>query len=244
MARTLALPRASVIVFLIAIALGLTACGGGPFERPPTIDRISPTVGTIGTEVVIYGSGFTPEANDIAFTHEQIDFQGSDTGYVNGVASSDGRTLRIALPEALGACPYSQMDQKEACPEVAIHIPTGRLTVSVVNRNGRSNGVVFERLASDREAAEATIYSSPAFELLNEILSEIQRRTGGPVSVRIDECADTFCVDVWIERDVSNLRRQIPSHIEGYEVRIETGRRSRSARGPFPRPARARSGRD
>jgi hypothetical protein len=188
---------------------------------PPVIESISPTSGTFGTEVVIRGSGFTRENNDVAFTHERINFQGSHTAYVSGLASPEGRTLRFTLPEILGACAFSQMGPGAACPMVGIELPAGPSTVTVLNRNGISNTVIFERRKSERERAEEIIYNSPAYQKLKEILEEVARSTGGEVGVEIRDCNGRICIIVWIEEDVPELSRQIPSQIEGFEVKVE-----------------------
>ena len=190
---------------------------------PPVIESISPSSGTIGAEILIRGSGFTPQKNDIAFTHEEINFQGSNIAYLNEVSSPDGKTLRFTLPEVLGACAFSQMKPGEACPLVGIELPAGRITVTVVNRNGISYGVVFERSKSEREIAEEIIYNSPAYQKLSEILDEITRRTGATTAVEVGQCDGKICIKVRIERDVPGLSREIPAQIEGFEVKVEKG---------------------
>ena len=97
----------------------------------------------MGTKIIIRGSGFAPTGNDIAFTHPKIDFQGRNIAYLNHVSSSDGKTLSFNLPDALGACAYSRLNQNETCPEIGILLPKGVAQISVVNKNGTSNSLTF-----------------------------------------------------------------------------------------------------
>lgn len=115
--------------------------------RDVVIDSISPSGGPLGSEAVLHGSGFTPEENDIGFTHPEIDFQGQDTGYLNGVSSPDDETLRFNLPDndgvLLSACAFSQLGPDGACPAIGIFLPLGETEVFVVNERGESNRVTF-----------------------------------------------------------------------------------------------------
>jgi hypothetical protein len=74
------------------------------------IESTSLSSGLLGTEVIIRGKNFTPSNNDITFTSPKINFQGRSTGYLNGIASPDGKTLRFNLPDnnnvLLSACPF------------------------------------------------------------------------------------------------------------------------------------------
>lgn len=119
----------------------------GPIEAlgQVTIVSMAPLSGSLGEGVTIYGSGFTPNNNDIAFTSDKIKFRGRNTAYLNGIVSPDGKTLRFNLPDnnnvLLGACAFSQMKANEACPDIGIELPTGSVQISVVNKNGTSNSV-------------------------------------------------------------------------------------------------------
>ncbi len=69
---------------------------------PPAIKLIQPDAGTIGTKVVITGTGFTARDNNIAFrlVPEDVPFGGfSRVGYINNLASRDGMTIEFVIPE-------------------------------------------------------------------------------------------------------------------------------------------------
>lgn len=125
-----------------------------PTEPSPTaapegvvLESISPISGTLGAEVVLRGSGFTSENNDVAFTHPEISFQGRNVGYLTGLSSPDGNTLRFNLPDnegvLLGACAFSRLGPNEACRSIGILLPSGDIEVSVVNHAGESGSVTF-----------------------------------------------------------------------------------------------------
>lgn len=146
-------------VVLAALSAGLSAwlssaCGSDGAQPSSTlspqavgIESISPPSGPLGTEVVIRGSGFTSVENDVGFSNPKIDFQGQHTGYLNGLSSPDGRTLRFRLPDnddvLLSACAFSQLKSNEECPDIGLLLPTGESEVFVINQNGKSNTVTF-----------------------------------------------------------------------------------------------------
>ena len=130
------------------------ACGSDGAQPNPTlppqgvvVESITPLSGPLGTKVVIHGSGFTSESNDVGFSNPEIGFQGQHTAYLNGISSPDGRTLRFTLPDndnvLLAACAFSQLKANEACDDIGILLPTGDSEVFVINQIGRSNSVTF-----------------------------------------------------------------------------------------------------
>ncbi len=94
-------------------------------SQVPIIEDISPSSGSIGEKIIIRGSGFTMNDNDLAFTSPQLDFQGRNTAYINRIFSQNGKTLLFDLPDLLGACAYSRMQENEACPAIGIGLPQG-----------------------------------------------------------------------------------------------------------------------
>lgn len=107
------------------------------------IESIAPSSGSLGTEVAIQGSGFTLDNNDIGFAHKDINFQGSNTAFINDVTSPDGKTLRFTLPYLLGACAISKVPPNAACPDIGLVLSKGDTQIFVVNKNGTSNRVAF-----------------------------------------------------------------------------------------------------
>jgi len=98
----------------------------------PTISGISPTLGHIGDTITVTGTGFTPTGNAIQL----------GSGYVLGVPSTEGKTLRLVLPAYLGACPPSA----GACAALALQVSPGTYQLSVVNEHGTSNSVPFTNI--------------------------------------------------------------------------------------------------
>ena len=145
---------AVVGVWVVAGVWLSTGCGSDDLGPSPTtlpegvvLESISPSSGVLAIEVVLQGSGFTSENNDVGFTHQSINFQGRNTAYLNGLTSQDGRTLQFSLPDnddvLLAACAYSQLGPNEACPDIGLLLPFGEVQVSVINDNGESNRIAF-----------------------------------------------------------------------------------------------------
>lgn len=114
----------------------------------PTIMAIQPDTGTIGTKVVITGTGFTARDNNVAFRLEPEDSPGTfKVGYINNLVSRDGKIIEFIIPEVLGACafPLPETNPVTACPAIGILFKPGTQTypVYVVNQNGTSNRVNF-----------------------------------------------------------------------------------------------------
>ncbi|MBU4373779.1 MAG: hypothetical protein KJ714_04925 [Euryarchaeota archaeon] len=115
---------------------------------PPAIKLIQPDAGTIGTKVVITGTGFTARDNNVAFRLMPEDSPETfKVGYINNIISRDGRTIEFVIPEVLGACafPLPETTPVTVCPDIGILFKPGTQTypVFVVNPNGTSNSVNF-----------------------------------------------------------------------------------------------------
>lgn len=113
----------------------------------PFIESITPSQGSIGTNLKIEGKGFTSN-NDVAFRLAQVS-EGREIGYASNIASSDTTTLTFVLPEALGVCAYSQMTDDTACSAIALLLPQGETDIWVINKNGESNKMKLRILPSD-----------------------------------------------------------------------------------------------
>ena len=145
----------SVALYASTAAVGVSlsvACASNNAEPNPTlpadpvaIESISPSSGTLGTAIIIRGTGFTSVGNDVAFNRVDTDSQERFTHYLNGLSSPDGKTLRFRLPDnwdvLLSACAYSQLRPNEACPDIGYLLTTGDFQISVVNESGESNSV-------------------------------------------------------------------------------------------------------
>ncbi len=225
---------------MLAIAAGVlagSACGGDgtvPVESPAglRIENIEPSSGTIGTEVVIHGAGFDPEKNDIGFSVSGIAYPRTTIAYQTDIQSPDGKTLRFDLPEMLGACAFSQFASDEVCADVGIRMPIGDVSVSVFNRSGTSNSVIFRREASPVEVAQAAVEQSQAYQeliaFLDQKVNDSCHPACGPNSASVsigfvqDDNGKVY-VDLSVHGvSASDLKARIPDRIAGYEVRLKS----------------------
>ncbi len=228
--------RAALGIVLLCAAVGLLAiyaCGGGggatDDEGAVHVDRIEPSSGTIGTELVIQGSGFDPDANDIGFILPGSASRTFNIAYQDRISSPDGKTLRFTLEETLGACAFSQMGQDAVCPAVGLMVPIGDVSVAVYNRNGTSNSVAFHREASAIETAQSAVDQSPEY---GQLIAFLDGKVGATCQPACGPNSASYGIgfrqsdsgEVYIELDVygvsdSELQGEIPSQIAGYEVR-------------------------
>ncbi len=114
----------------------------------PAITAIQPDAGTIGTKVVITGTGFTAKDNNVAFRLYPEDSNNSfKVGYINYLKSYDGKTIEFVIPELLGACafPLPETIPVTGCPMIGLLFKPGTQTypLFIVNQNGTSNSVNF-----------------------------------------------------------------------------------------------------
>ena len=123
--------RLFVAVLLSLLLLGTTLTAGAQSILPmPRISSLTPTKGPIGTVVVIKGSGFTPDSNQVNF----------GSGIIRNLRSYDGQTLRFAVPSYLEPpCRFAS----PPCMIPAVQTRPGEYKVSVTNRYGTSNSLVF-----------------------------------------------------------------------------------------------------
>lgn len=74
-------------------------------DTKPTIISIQPDFGTIGTKVVITGTGFTAKDNNVALRLKPENSSNPfKIGYINNIVSHDGRIIEFVMPELLGVC--------------------------------------------------------------------------------------------------------------------------------------------
>jgi hypothetical protein len=127
--------QAQLYIPLGIASLSLAMCahdGQAPGTQPsrsPSVATISPASGSVGAAVVVTGAGFSPTGNTVRF----------GPGYINGLNSSDGSTLRFTIPEGQNLCPPGGGPCAAAYPRVT----PGPYSVSVMNANGESNAMTF-----------------------------------------------------------------------------------------------------
>ena len=116
--------------------------GGSTGYLTPVIYSITPTYGSIGTQVSIYGTGFGYNGCTIYYCNNgngvmtnNFNFGGS---VIQNVYSSNGTSLTFTVPSNLNTCYTGQY-----CTQVYTPVVPGTYPVSVVNANGVSNTVYF-----------------------------------------------------------------------------------------------------
>ncbi|MEK6946090.1 MAG: IPT/TIG domain-containing protein [Nanoarchaeota archaeon] len=87
-----------------------------PVDESIYLDYIAPSSGPVGTEVTIYGSGFSVRNNAVKF----------GSGYMERFDSEDGKTIKFTVPD--GLTPKGTESFMKTSP--------GRFSVSVVNAEG------------------------------------------------------------------------------------------------------------
>lgn len=99
----------------------------------PTITRLTPSSGRIGTDVTITGTGFLPTANTIKFGGHDFPYN----------SSNNGTTLTFTIPSYI-LPPICDLTRNMPCPQSQ---PTpvfpGPADITVTNANGTSNEVEF-----------------------------------------------------------------------------------------------------
>lgn len=100
----------------------------------PSLATLAPASGPVGTTVAVTGGGFTRSANSVKFGR----------GYINGLESSDGLTLRFTVPEGLNLCPPAMNQTAPApCPGAYPRVTPGPYAISIMNLNGTSTTLAF-----------------------------------------------------------------------------------------------------
>jgi hypothetical protein len=119
---------------LICAACILGGCDQGS-TAPTSLDlsTISPSAGPVGTTVQVTGSGFSRTGNVVKF----------GVGYLSGLDSPDGRTLRFVVPEHHEVCPPPDLDVKLPCAEMHPRVMPGDHPVSLVSRSQTSRELTF-----------------------------------------------------------------------------------------------------
>jgi hypothetical protein len=95
----------------------------------PVVSRISPGIGTPGTQAVLTGTGFTPNGNNINFAGVR--------NAITNLSSFDGLTLAFTIPS-------TPCSPGTICAQIIIL--GGDYKISVTNANGTSNEISFQVL--------------------------------------------------------------------------------------------------
>jgi hypothetical protein len=96
----------------------------------PTVLQVQPSAPAVGDTVTLSGSGFTVTENTIRI----------GTGYLAHVSTSDGSTLRFALPASLSPCP----PEAQVCVQIVLQLTPGAYQLSVINANGTSAPITLQ----------------------------------------------------------------------------------------------------
>lgn len=101
-----------------------------PAAAAPTMTKITPASGPVGTQVTITGSGFAARGNTVKF----------GTGYVKNLDSADGTTLRFTIPEGLDLCEPNSL---RPCPGAYPAVGPGDYAVTVMVDKETGNPITF-----------------------------------------------------------------------------------------------------
>lgn len=123
----------------VAVSGGSSGCNAYPYWYPcpttqaPTISSISPVQGPIGTQVTIYGSGFTQD--------NRVHFGGG--GAIHVPSYSNGTMLYYTIPSSVGPCNWVGDTSPVHCLVADAQVTLGQYQISVDNENGQSGSATF-----------------------------------------------------------------------------------------------------
>ena len=182
-----------MLVILVALGVAYVAFGR------PMIRSINPQEGLIGTTVTITGRGFAGQ-NDIGFA---LEGEGQwKAAYIDTVISRDGLTITFTIPDIMGACPMTQLDN-EICPLIDLYPPPGQTEVWVANARGTSNRVRFTILPEYRDQ-ELESWEQQLSPRLNDLVNKGRCASVG-MGVRHKErrialdASDTKCKEAMLQ---------------------------------------------
>ena len=101
-------------------------------QLQPTLSSISPSSGRVGTQVVLYGSGFTPTGNVVHF---------GNGGTRDIAASNGGNTIYYIIPNYISPCNVSTSGTY--CPMYAQQITPGTYPIYVSNSYGQTSTLYY-----------------------------------------------------------------------------------------------------
>ena len=131
-------PVAAALALLLLAGCTPSSTAASEQSRP-TVSSLSPDFGSIGTQITITGSGFTPSGNTLSFTAMALAAGAtmpSAPSVIPNLTSNGTMLVFNILSVWRPACSYSPPGP---CP--IAHIPTaaGTYGVTVTNANGVSN---------------------------------------------------------------------------------------------------------
>jgi hypothetical protein len=126
----------------------VTSTGGsgttGTTDSRPKIVSLTPMSGKVGDVITIKGMNFDSTSNIITFgpSAGRHHVDGSPDNQISAISSSDGMTLTFLVP---ASGPSGQLcTQSDQCVAIsAVHTVPGSYAVSIVNKNGLSNTMMF-----------------------------------------------------------------------------------------------------
>jgi len=133
----------------------------------PTITNLNPSSGTVGTNVTITGSGFTPTGNTVNFGTGSL-------GMWQNLNSSNGMTLQFNAtwnytcpmpPPCIGSQPCAIINCQQPAPP-----SPGTYPVTVINANGTSNSVNFN-VTSGATAAPVISQLTPSSGAVGSVVT-------------------------------------------------------------------------
>jgi hypothetical protein len=126
-------------LFVFAVALLsapelASSCARAPVAPSAlTLESANPAAAPVGATVEIVGSGFAPTGNVVKL----------GPGYIGGLSSPDGRTLRFTIPDHHNVCPPAELKSDEPCADMYPAVMPGTYTLLVLTRDGRSRELTF-----------------------------------------------------------------------------------------------------
>lgn len=106
----------------------------GSNYNQPYLSSISPSSGRVGTQVVLYGSGF------VTYGNNTVHF---GNGGTMNLSSNNGTTIYYTIPSYISGCDITTSNYGTACPLYAQQVTPGTYPIYVSNGNGQTSTIYF-----------------------------------------------------------------------------------------------------